>query len=297
MGSVVVEVQREALDRKVLVSDLLRKALVVARKLGLKDFEEWVSLELNGYRGGKDIPDYREIRGEVRAWNPYNGWIPVIFKDPEYGELCTRRRCAQSIAEIEHLDDRKEGEGLHMPFSQSTQRRLSQSMDFETQVSLFVDRSALIRILDAVRTIVLNWSLSLEEKGVRGEGMSFTTDEQEKALHTPQSVNNFYGPVQSAQIQQHSPEAVQIASTVPFDAAAIRDFLDAMRKHAETLHLDPLRQRELYAELRTVEVQLESPKPKRSILKESLSTLRAILEGAGSEVAAQLLLRLAGLGF
>jgi hypothetical protein len=47
MSSVIVELQREALDRNVHVSDLLRKALVVARNLALTEFQSWIELELN----------------------------------------------------------------------------------------------------------------------------------------------------------------------------------------------------------------------------------------------------------
>jgi hypothetical protein len=47
MSSVIVELQREALDRNVHVSDLLRKALVVARNLALTEFQRWIELELN----------------------------------------------------------------------------------------------------------------------------------------------------------------------------------------------------------------------------------------------------------
>jgi hypothetical protein len=47
MSSVIVELQCEALDRNVHVSDLLRKALVVARNLALTEFQRWIELELN----------------------------------------------------------------------------------------------------------------------------------------------------------------------------------------------------------------------------------------------------------
>lgn len=83
MTSVVVDLQTEAMSRSVPISDLLRKALVVARKLRVDDFREWIELELSGYGTSGDIPDYRETTGQVKAWNPYNGWIPVHFPDAE----------------------------------------------------------------------------------------------------------------------------------------------------------------------------------------------------------------------
>lgn len=85
MNSVVVDLQREALDRNVRVPDLLRKALVISRKLNLHEFQNWIEKELNGYGQKDEVPDYREVSGQVRGWNPYRGWIPVIFQDPKYG--------------------------------------------------------------------------------------------------------------------------------------------------------------------------------------------------------------------
>src|SRR5262245_49927898 len=119
MSSVVLELQQEALDRKAPVSGLLRKALVVARKLGLQDFEAWVSKELSGYGDddGDSVPAYRIVNGQVRAWNPYNGWVPVIFKDPQHGEMLSQRACGQSVAEIESLIEAGTAAdtSIHMP--------------------------------------------------------------------------------------------------------------------------------------------------------------------------------------
>lgn len=51
------------------MESLLRKAYLVARKLKLSDFEEWINNEQNGYHG--EVPDYRMINVNYKAWNPY----------------------------------------------------------------------------------------------------------------------------------------------------------------------------------------------------------------------------------
>jgi hypothetical protein len=69
MGSLVLELQRECLDSRIFVSDVLRKALVVARKLGLTEFQAWINSELNGYYAGKiDLPEYRILCAQLRSW-------------------------------------------------------------------------------------------------------------------------------------------------------------------------------------------------------------------------------------
>lgn len=55
---------------------------------------------------------------------------------------------------------------------------------------------------------------------------------------------------------------------------------------AGSLELDTAMTAELTAELATVEAQVSSSRPKRSILHESLSSIRAILESAAGSGAA-----------
>src|SRR5262249_45411953 len=56
VASLVIELQRDALNPRVPVSSLLRKVVVVARKLGLRDLEKWTQLELRGY-GRRGAPE------------------------------------------------------------------------------------------------------------------------------------------------------------------------------------------------------------------------------------------------
>ena len=55
MSGIVLELQREALDETVSTESLLRKAYLVAKKLKLEEFEDWLSQEQNGYVG--QIPE------------------------------------------------------------------------------------------------------------------------------------------------------------------------------------------------------------------------------------------------
>jgi hypothetical protein len=287
MPPIVLQLQQEALDRNILVSDLLRKALVIARKLGLVEFQAWVESELSGYRG-KATPDYREVSGDVRGWNPYNGWIPLVFEDPKEGEQVARRKTSQSIAELEHLVQGTEGHSLQMPYPQAVQRELSKGFGYETQVSLFTTKTSLIRIIDAVRTIILNWALKLEEDGILGEGLSFTTEERDVARKSPQIITNFYGPVQSPQIQQGNETVVQVQAAI--DLTALAALLDQLKAALPNLGLEQDATTEVTAEIQTIKSQLGSPKPKTGILRESLRSIRTVLESAAGGAAGQLII-------
>ncbi|MSO21625.1 MAG: hypothetical protein EXQ56_14465, partial [Acidobacteria bacterium] len=115
MDSSVIQLQQDALDHTVAVSDLLRKTLVISRKLALLELRAWAEQELSGYGKISDPPLYRMVRGEVRAWNPYGGWIPVIFQNSEHAEMTSERFCGQSVPELEQLA-KGEARELHMPY-------------------------------------------------------------------------------------------------------------------------------------------------------------------------------------
>jgi hypothetical protein len=42
MTGIILELQKEALDKRTQISDLLRKALLVARKLKVQEIESWI---------------------------------------------------------------------------------------------------------------------------------------------------------------------------------------------------------------------------------------------------------------
>lgn len=301
MSSIVHELQREALDQNIRVSGLLRKATVVARKLGIRgEFDAWLTQELNGYDG--KTPDYRVLTGQLRVWNPYGGgWQPVIFSDPEFLEFVSRLPCKQSVAEIESvIDSNSSGGTLIMHYPPKLEKQLMEGTSGDGGIGppsppvLHISRALLVGILDTARTAVLNWALKLEEDGIVGEGLAFTA--QEKAVASTAnytSINNFFGTVGTSQIAQHARDPVQVApASSSLDRESIVAFLVDLRQSLDRLGVDGEVHQEIAAEIRTVEAQLESPRPKSTIVRESLSSLRRILEGAAGGAGGQLALSL-----
>jgi hypothetical protein len=70
MASLVEQIQADVLDRTVPVTDLLRKAKVVAIKLDLPELLAWAEAEPNGYQDEKvPVPQYRrQVAGRLRAY-------------------------------------------------------------------------------------------------------------------------------------------------------------------------------------------------------------------------------------
>jgi len=297
MKSVVVELQHDALNRDIPITDLCRKAYVVARKLRITEFEEWLKGELDGYSDNANIPEYREVTGEVKAWNPYHGWQPVYFEEAHIAEAVSKRNNGQRIAEIENLLNSvsEKGSSLQIPFAPEQQNIICKAIGFQTQVTLMTTESGLVRIIDAVRNIILNWAIKLEEDGILGEGMTFSDDEKNEVVKHSYNVNNFYGEVTGSQIQQSSTDSQQSQNIHNFSMENISKFISDLKDNLGSIELDEESKKELNAEISTVEIQAASPKPKEGIVKESLGSIRRILEGASGGAIGQLLIQLGSL--
>jgi hypothetical protein len=191
----VLELQRDALDAKVGVSTLLRKAMVIASKLNIVELAEWVNHELNGYSNDSIIPEYRRVHAELKWFNPYNGhWLPIVWQgNPPEG--ASRPSVFQSIIELEDLINRfEEGGSLHMSIGNSAAKKFMENLDIPTPPEFVVDRSRLVGVIESVRNLITNWTLKLEKQGILGENMTFTTEEIKSATqHRDIIIQNFQG--------------------------------------------------------------------------------------------------------
>lgn len=155
------ELIRDIQDKNVPVSNLLRRAKVLTNKLGQPDFLKWINIELDGYGKNKKVPDYRIVRGQLKAWNPYHGWVPVLIGTREVEEIISARGAAQSVSEIEELLI-SDSPDFMMPFPDHFAAQILKDAPIQTRVSLFIGRASLVGILNTVRNKLLDWVLNLE---------------------------------------------------------------------------------------------------------------------------------------
>ena len=198
MAGLVSELQKDALDANVKVSDLLRKAYVVATKLNIPDFKDWIQKELNGYDADDkdEIPNYRLITGEIRYYNPYHGLQPIIVQNTEWAKALQNRHAFQSIREFEDLMTNPDTNGsLCMSFSQETENLLYKHIPrLNARPYLFFSRTTISKIIDIVKNTILEWALKLEEEGITGDGVSFSEEEKKKAENNQTiHIENFQG--------------------------------------------------------------------------------------------------------
>ncbi|HSQ61100.1 MAG TPA: hypothetical protein VLT84_11855 [Acidobacteriota bacterium] len=287
MGSIVAELVRAATDEHTRTSVLLRKALVVARKLRVKDFEEWIGHELDGYPEGATYPAYRKVRGRVMYHNPYHGLQPVIFRDTKQERSFAIRPARDTVAQIEAmLDGDKHKSEFMMTFPAAVGANMMDAAGTPSPPVLVFAPSQLEGILDSARNIVLRWALKLEDDGIVGEGLSFTEAERQVAAATPYTVNNFYGDATGVQIQQATTNSTQALTFEGVDIGQVQALIEAVRSTKRDLGLTEEQGKELDAEVVTLEAQVRSPKPKHVVLRAGLRSVQAILENAAGTAAA-----------
>ena len=203
MGGIVLELQREAMDKTTDVESLLRRAFLIAKKLKLEKFEDWIRNEQNGYEKNK-IPNYRYVKGELKAWNPIRGWIPVVLNNNELEDTLTKVPMRTPISGIIDLYNTECGT-ITSSINAECNQLLSDMCGFDAKYATHFGKNQLYQIISTVKNNILEWSLILEENKIIGEELTFTEEEKNIAQKTQiinQYVNNFYSNVEDISLQQ-----------------------------------------------------------------------------------------------
>ncbi|WP_122429425.1 hypothetical protein [Pseudomonas viridiflava] len=206
MDSLVLDLQRDVLDRTIHITDLLRKALLVSRKLKITDIEEWLSDELNGYQG-KPVPNYRVVGGELKGFNPYRGWIPMMLGD-DINDMISVMPVFDSVSQIIDLVERSETGSVMIKFSQEMSMTIMRMIGKDIEPVLHVPVHQLVRIVDVTKTKILDFALDLEARGILGEGIRFSRAEEQLAQSITYHTINIQR-MDNSQIQQASNQSNQ----------------------------------------------------------------------------------------
>lgn len=288
MSSLVLDLQQEVLKPDCDILNALRKAHIIAIKLKLTEFDNWVQSELNGYETNQDlIPDYRKISGQLKAWNPYHGWIPVIMQDSRLEEALCHRKMEDSIGDIIELYSKSKG-NIILTFSADVAAKLDSwsNAPFNTNYSLHVSNHQLKSIVDKVINCLMEWTLKLEENGIVGENMRFNETESASAKDIPQQIN-YYGPVINGNISS-SQIVSGNNSTVTYSAQAISDALNEIRDSLEKEQIAGEDMENALELLSDISDKVERNK-KPSIIKSALVGLKDFVLATGANVTAALI--------
>lgn len=291
MNSIVLDLQSEAYGTQVDISTLLRKAYVVARKLEIKEFEEWANNELNGYENIEDVPEYRTIYGEIKAWNKYHGWMPVDIEDSTNLDFLNKRQISNSVSSIESILEDATSSSIKFNLPLDIKNILLQGTGYVAEFAFVCPKSKMKKVLDSVRNIILKWTLDLEQKGVLGANMSFSEKEKIRANDIKYTtINHFNAEVSNSQIQQHTHSSTQINQINEIDKEKANAVLKDVIENFRTLDINEHQKLEIENNIKVIEEQLESPNLKTTKIQNSFKIIQSVLEGvSGSLIASGLI--------
>jgi hypothetical protein len=280
----VLELQKDCLDSRIPISDILRKAKAIASKLELDDLSEWIDQELNGYNIPRsELPAHRKGTGSPKFFNPYNGWCPIFTQDDDFGEILSAVHMPQPVSELEDLIRGNKTGTIIYGYPAPIQQVIHSQMDILFQCGLHFSTSQIVSALDFVRNKILEWTLALERKGITGKGHSFNdTEKQEAKVVT----NHIYGSnigvlggvagdVSNSgfSLSPNGPSLEEVSSLISRIREAAPALPTNVRAHIEN-------------KLAVAEAELSSGSPTSSHLKAALGSIRSILEGASGNLAA-----------
>ena len=225
--SMVLKLQADAIDQEVRVASLLRTAKALATKLELDDALDWINRELDGYVDlpAEEIPRYRQLVGELKAYNPYHGWQAVLCENSEFGRWASLAVINNPIGAIEEEFRGRSGGSFTFQMHPEMKAQIIRALEPKTDVQLELGFGQLFSIVDAVRNLVLNWSLELEKAGILGEDMKFSKGEKKEAApitqqYFAQNIVHIGDVSGSAQVSADQ----SATATVSLDLTAVADF-------------------------------------------------------------------------
>ena len=170
----IKEIRDACTDSSLRISDLLRKAKVLATTLQNEPLKLWLARELNGYPLNEELPSYRKIASPPLGTfaGPFaskvtNCPLPVSSMPDFLQQLAKAIPFANPIGEIEAMAESASGKGLMHPWLPEAVHLLRQTyvMEGYTLVEVYqpLTKPAFEGILDAVRNRLLDFVLGLQE--------------------------------------------------------------------------------------------------------------------------------------
>lgn len=288
MGSIILELQHELLRQDCDIVNALRKAHLIAVKLGLDEFDLWIQKELSGYKKSDEfIPDYRMMKGVLKANNPRLGWIPAVVTGPT-GQALNVVPVYESLATLIDVGQKSKDGHFMFSYPPTLSMKLCQQAGTPTymDIALFISVCCITEAVEQVKNRLLEWTLTLEKKGILGESMTFNAEEKETARELPQQIN-YYGPVINGNVS-----GSQIISgdnnTATYIAAAASIAIKEIRESLEREQISVEDMESAIELLDEISEKIEQNK-KPGIIKAALIGLKDFVLSVGADLTAALI--------
>ncbi len=293
MGSLVLELQKEVMKEDCDVLNLLRKAHLIAAKLDLKQFDEWIKSELNGYRNDNYLtPKYRCIIASLNEWIPFVGWHHVDNRQIE--EMFCTIEIKNSIGWLVELGKKHKELFQIYSFDQDNNSRINSlrgMMKQQTKYSLYCSVLQIKSIIEHVKNTILDWTIKLEKTGIFGEEMQFNSVEKESAKQIPQQITNYNYYGSTNVIRGDAQNSVFVAGNENTIKYTIENANKAISEIESSLNKEniPFEDKETAMEMITEIKEKVSQNKKPSIVKSALVGLLEFVGEVGASLTAALI--------
>lgn len=193
---IIITLQEIASNNDCDINELLRKSLIVATKLNLTEFKEWILCELNGYKDESSLPYYRVVKGQPKAEHPTYGLVSFAINNAEIAKIFDRIPILESIESLQHIIHSHKEDYSCIYLSSKIEAILMQRQSnyYKMRPIAIIPNYQLNAIIGTVKTKILETALQLESKNVIGDGIIFSNKEKEIAMNSNVfNIENFSG--------------------------------------------------------------------------------------------------------
>ena len=183
------------------LSDLLRKARILASELGSPELRAWTEAELNGYKDEDTLPDYRvSVGSNFGNFSGYFGLrgtgvpIPLSTLPEGWRERYSKLELRGGVASIQEMF--RSNEKYREQWSADAIAAVAQDIVPEmnmTNAWKDIPRARLAAVLDSVRNRLLTFLLDLKEQHPEVEVADANLQSISKEDVRVSVVNNIYG--------------------------------------------------------------------------------------------------------
>lgn len=200
---VLKELENDIINDSIGISTILRKAKILAYKLKVKEFKNWIDSELNGYdiEDEKKIPTYRKFHLDI--FGHFMGFMGAQLKNYPIPTLSIKNEdrhyftneffLTQGVKSIESLlEDEKAS--FNIPYTPDLLLFMNRSKIYHnfSCVSAWrvIPRSGLENVLDSIKNRLLTFVLELQYKYPK---FNLSEDQLDKvsASEVTSMVNNY----------------------------------------------------------------------------------------------------------
>lgn len=270
------------------ISELLRKAQFVSFKLTANKVAEWIENESTGYGIGTVVPRYRNIPCQLKFLNPYQGYCDIVFVGNTPSPLKSIW-LSDSAPSLENAISDGDPSGTlmipcsdkenHYLWEQDTSFRPYYFKNFRTFTP-----SSVKGILNHVRTRLMQWAIALSNEGIKGEGLTFSKEDLERAVNVTNSVFNTGNMSFVGNTDGRSSVNVNQSSQSRIDGEAVKSFIESYEQVSQAL---PEPARELISgEVSALKEEVQKPTPDEGRIKKALTTIYKAAGNVGSNIVA-----------